>query len=196
MSVKIRLSRRGAKKRPFYWIVAAESRAPRDGRFLEKLGTYNPMLPREAEGRVRLEAERVREWLGRGARPSDRVARMLHEAGLMPAPARPAQTKKSEPKAKAQERAKAAAEAKAALKAAEEEAAAAPAPAEEAPAQEEATEEAKAKEKEGAEEAGPEEQESASEEAKEGGTEEKEPAEAAASEELAEQKDGEDKQDK
>ena len=194
MSVKIRLSRRGAKKRPFYWIVAAESRAPRDGRFLEKLGTYNPMLPREAEGRVRLEAERVREWLGRGARPSDRVARMLHEAGLMPAPARPAQTKKSEPKAKAQERAKAAAEAKAALKTAEEEAAAAPAPAEEAPAQEEATEEAKAKEKEGADEAGPEEQESAGEEAKEGAAEEKEPAEGASSEEPKEQKDGEDKQ--
>ncbi|MGR4001302.1 MAG: 30S ribosomal protein S16 [Alphaproteobacteria bacterium] len=111
MSVKIRLSRRGAKKRPFYWIVAADSRAPRDGRFIEKLGTYNPMISRDAEDRVRVDGERVRHWLGCGAQPSDRVARLLHEKGLGAAPPRYAQTRKSVPKAKAQERAAAAVEA-------------------------------------------------------------------------------------
>ena len=109
MSVRIRLSRRGAKKRPFYWIVAADSRAPRDGRFIEKIGTYNPMLARAAENRVRVDAERARHWLAQGARPSERVARMFAELGLGEAAARRRQTKQHKPKAKALERAAAAA---------------------------------------------------------------------------------------
>ncbi|MDA8008974.1 MAG: 30S ribosomal protein S16, partial [Alphaproteobacteria bacterium] len=113
MSVRIRLARRGAKKRPFYWIVAADARAPRDGRFIEKLGTYNPLLASEAEERVRLDEERVRHWLGAGALPSERVARLLHESGLGDPPPSYARTKKHLPKAKALER-RAAAEAKAA----------------------------------------------------------------------------------
>ena len=83
MSVRIRLARGGAKKRPFYRIVAADSRFPRDGRFLEKLGTYNPLLPNETENRVVLDEERLRYWLSQGALPSDRVARFLHKAGLV-----------------------------------------------------------------------------------------------------------------
>jgi small subunit ribosomal protein S16 len=83
MSVRIRLARGGAKKRPFYRIVAADSRFPRDGRFLEKLGTYNPLLTSESESRVVLNEERIRHWLGQGALPSDRVARFLHKAGLI-----------------------------------------------------------------------------------------------------------------
>jgi small subunit ribosomal protein S16 len=83
MSVRIRLARGGAKKRPFYRIVVADSRYPRDGKFLEKLGTYNPLLPSEHEQRVVLNEERLRHWLGQGALPSDRVARFLHRAGLV-----------------------------------------------------------------------------------------------------------------
>ena len=115
MSVKIRLTRRGAKKRPFYWVVAASSSAPRDGRFLEKLGTYNPMLAKDADKRIVLVEERVRHWLSVGAQPSERVARMLHEKGILEtAPVRRPQTKKPLPKAKAQERLKEAEEAAAA----------------------------------------------------------------------------------
>jgi small subunit ribosomal protein S16 len=84
MSVKIRLARAGAKKRPFYRIVAADSRSPRDGRFLEKLGTYDPLLPGEAEKRVVLNEERIRHWLGNGAEVTDRVARFLDKAGILP----------------------------------------------------------------------------------------------------------------
>lgn len=82
--VRIRLARGGAKKRPFYRIVAADARSPRDGRFLEKLGTYNPLLPSEAADRVVLNEERIRYWLGQGAQVSDRVARFLDKAGILP----------------------------------------------------------------------------------------------------------------
>jgi small subunit ribosomal protein S16 len=84
MSVKIRLARAGAKKRPFYRIVAADSRSPRDGRFLEKLGTYDPLLPGDSEKRVVLNEERIRHWLGQGAQVTDRVARFLDRAGILP----------------------------------------------------------------------------------------------------------------
>ena len=131
MSLRIRLARGGAKKRPFYRIVIADSRSPRDGRFIEKIGTYNPMVPRDHPERLNLNQERAKHWLSVGATPSDRVARFLGQAEIIPMPAIPQQTKKSQPKAKAQERMKAAEEAKqAAAEAPAEEAA--PAAAEEA----------------------------------------------------------------
>ena len=82
MAMKIRLARGGSKKRPFYRIVAADSRMPRDGRFIEKLGTYNPLLPKDSEERVKMDIERVQYWLGHGAQPTDRIARMLEAAGV------------------------------------------------------------------------------------------------------------------
>ena len=106
MSLKIRLSRGGAKKRPFYKIVLADSRSPRDGKFLEKLGTYNPMLPSDHAQRLLLNEDRVKHWLSVGAQPTDRVAKFLATAGYITAPARTEQTKKPQPKAKAQERLK------------------------------------------------------------------------------------------
>ena len=109
MGLKIRLARAGAKKRPYYHIVVADSRSPRDGRFIEKVGLYNPMLGREHPDRIRLNEERIRHWLERGAEPSDRVARFLGQANLAPMPAIRETPRKSAPKAKAQERAKAAA---------------------------------------------------------------------------------------
>jgi small subunit ribosomal protein S16 len=109
MALKIRLARGGAKKRPFYSIVVADSRSPRDGRFIERIGTYNPMLDRSQADRVTLKAERVQHWLGVGALPTDRVARFLGDAGLIAKPAIAETPFKSTPKAKAQERAKAAA---------------------------------------------------------------------------------------
>ena len=93
MSMKIRLARGGSKKRPFYAIVATDSRMPRDGRFLEKLGVYNPLLAKDSEDRVKLNAERVQYWLSQGAQPTDRVARFLENAGLK------AKTVRSNPKA-------------------------------------------------------------------------------------------------
>lgn len=121
MSLRIRLARGGAKKRPFYRIVVADSRSPRDGRFIEKLGTFDPMLPREHERRVVLKEERIKYWLGCGALPTDRVARFLGGAGLTEARQVPEQTKKNQPKAKAQERLREAEErAKAAAEAAAE----------------------------------------------------------------------------
>ncbi|MCF4165935.1 30S ribosomal protein S16 [Zavarzinia compransoris] len=111
MSVSIRLSRGGAKKRPYYRIVVANSRSPRDGRFIERLGTYNPLLPQDHEQRLTLNEERVKYWLSQGAQPTDRVAKFLGYKGIAAAPAISEQPKKSAPKAKAQERAKAAAEA-------------------------------------------------------------------------------------
>ena len=111
MSLKIRLARGGAKKRPFYSIVVAESRSPRDGRFIEKLGTYNPMLDRGHVDRVTLKEERIKHWLGVGALPSDRVARFLGDAGIMEKPAVRETPHKSTPKAKAQARAQEAADA-------------------------------------------------------------------------------------
>src|SRR5213595_4132996 len=103
MSLKIRLARGGAKKRPFYSIVVADSRSPRDGRFIDKLGTYNPMLERSHADRVTLKEERIKHWLGVGALPTDRVARFFGDAGLVAKPARRESPKQSAPKAKAQE---------------------------------------------------------------------------------------------
>ncbi len=142
MSLRIRLARGGAKKRPFYRIVVADSRSPRDGRFIEKIGTYNPMVPKDHPERLVFKEDRAKHWLSVGATPSDRVARFFGQAKLIDMPAIPQQTKKNQPKAKAQERMKEAEEAK---KAAEEAAAeAAAAPAEEAPAEEAPAEEAAA----------------------------------------------------
>jgi small subunit ribosomal protein S16 len=109
MALKIRLTRAGAKKRPFYKIVVADSRSPRDGRFIERIGSYNPMLPQENEQRVIVVEERAKHWLKVGAVPSDRVARMLSKKGLVAAPAIPTnQTKKDKPRAKTLERMEAA----------------------------------------------------------------------------------------
>ncbi len=83
MAMKIRLARGGSKKRPFYRIVAADSRMPRDGRYIEKLGTYNPLLPKDSEERVKMDMERVKYWLGEGAQPTDRVSRFLEAAGVL-----------------------------------------------------------------------------------------------------------------
>lgn len=120
MSLKIRMSRAGAKKRPFYRIVIADSRMARDGKFIERVGTYDPMLQRENPDRVKLNVERIKHWLGVGALPSERVAHFLADASLGPAPVRRETPKKSQPKAKAQERLKAAAEKAAAAQAAAE----------------------------------------------------------------------------
>ncbi len=105
MGLKIRLARAGAKKRPYYHIVVADSASPRDGRFIEKVGSYNPMLPLEHEDRVRLQAERITHWLSKGALATERVARFLGKAGLAPMPAWHEQPKQSAPRKKAQERA-------------------------------------------------------------------------------------------
>ena len=138
MAMKIRLARGGSKKRPFYRIVAADSRMPRDGRFIEKLGTYNPLLPKDSEERVKMDVEKIKDWMSKGAQPTDRVARMLEAAGVLPKKERN-NPKKAVPGKKAQERVqekadKAAAAAEAAAAPAEE------APAEEAPADEAAAE--------------------------------------------------------
>jgi len=110
MALKIRLARAGAKKRPFYKIVVADSRSPRDGRFIERIGSYDPMLPQDNAKRVVVDDERAKHWIKVGAVPSDRVARMLSKKGLCAAPAIPAnQTKKDKPRAKTLERMKAAA---------------------------------------------------------------------------------------
>jgi len=114
MALSIRLSRGGSKKRPYYRIVVADARSPRDGRFIEKLGTYNPLLPREHAQRITLDKERIAHWLKVGAQPSDRVAKFLSQAEMMKPRERREQTKKPEPRAKAQERMKAAAAAAAA----------------------------------------------------------------------------------
>jgi small subunit ribosomal protein S16 len=109
MSLRIRLARGGAKKRPYYSIVIADSRSPRDGRFIEKIGAYNPMLPADHPERVTLKQERAQHWLKAGALPTDRVAIFFARAGLGQMPERRDQTQQHMPKAKAQERAKAAA---------------------------------------------------------------------------------------
>lgn len=106
MSLKIRLARGGSKKRPFYRIVVAEASAPRDGRFVEKLGTYNPLLAGDKADRVVLNNERIQYWMSKGAQPTDRVVLFLSKAGLMEAPVRTELTKKSQPKKKAQDRLK------------------------------------------------------------------------------------------
>lgn len=106
MSIKIRLARGGAKKRPFYQIVVADTRSPRDGRFIERVGSYNPMVAQDHPDRVVLHEERIRHWLSVGAQPTERVARFLGAAEIIAKPAWREQPKKSSPKAKAQERAK------------------------------------------------------------------------------------------
>ena len=105
MAMKLRLARGGSKKRPMYRIVAADSRAPRDGRYIERLGTYNPLLPKDNEQRITMNVERVQYWLGQGAEPTDRVSRMLENAGVIAKKDR-ANLKKGEPGKKAIERAK------------------------------------------------------------------------------------------
>ncbi|MAQ84832.1 30S ribosomal protein S16 [Psychromarinibacter halotolerans] len=128
MAMKIRLARGGSKKRPHYSIVATDSRMPRDGRFIEKLGTYNPLLAKDSEDRVKMDMERVQHWLDKGAQPTDRIQRMLEAAGVLTKKTR-SNPNKAKPGKKAEERA----EEKAAKAAAAAEAAAAPAeePAEE-----------------------------------------------------------------
>ncbi|TFL18701.1 30S ribosomal protein S16 [Jannaschia formosa] len=105
MAMKIRLARGGSKKRPHYAIVAADTRMARDGRFIEKLGTYNPLLAKDSEDRVKMDVERVQYWLSQGAQPTDRVSRFLEAADLAPKKTR-ANMKKAEPGKKAQDRAK------------------------------------------------------------------------------------------
>ncbi|GGB03213.1 30S ribosomal protein S16 [Brucella endophytica] len=102
MSLKIRLARAGSKKRPYYHIVIADVRAPRDGRFIEKIGAWNPTLPKDAE-RITIDADRVKHWLSHGAQPTDRVLRFLDQAGLAKRPAR-SNPEKAVPGKKAQER--------------------------------------------------------------------------------------------
>ena len=183
MSVKIRLARGGAKKRPYYRIVVADIRMPRDGRYIERVGSYNPLLPRDHEDRVSLDKERIVDWLSKGAKPTDRVARFLDEAGILkrepknnPQKAKP----KKEPEPK-------------------EEAVAEEAPAEEAPAEEAKTEEAKTEEVP-AEEAKTEEapaEEAPAEEAKtEEAPAEEAPAEEAKTEEAPAEEAPADKEDK
>jgi small subunit ribosomal protein S16 len=113
MAVKIRLARAGAKKKPFYRVVVADERSPRDGRFIEKVGAYDPFLPHEDPQRVRLNEERIKHWLSVGALPTDRVALFFGRAGLLPMPVRRETPKKSAPKKKAQERAQQVAESEA-----------------------------------------------------------------------------------
>ena len=125
MAMKIRLARGGSKKRPYYRIVAADSRMPRDGRFIEKLGTYSPLLPKDSEDRIKMNMERIQYWLDQGAQPTDRISRFLEAAGVLDKKERN-NPQKAEPGAKAKERAE-----EKAAKLAEAEA-----PAEEAPAEE------------------------------------------------------------
>ncbi|MBK66769.1 MAG: 30S ribosomal protein S16 [Rickettsiales bacterium] len=132
MAVKLRLSRKGAKKRPFYWIVAADERMPRDGRYLEKIGTYNPMLAKDDANRVSLDAERAKYWIDNGAQPTERVAIFLGKAGVTDMPAQSNNPQKAQPKEAAVQREKDRAEKLEARKAAEEEAKAEAAAAEEA----------------------------------------------------------------
>lgn len=106
MAVRIRLSRGGSKKRPFYRIVAADQRAPRDGRFIERLGSYNPMLPQDHADRLSVNEERIKFWLSQGAEPTERLAKLFSNLGLVAKPSIKAQPQKSAPKAKAQERLK------------------------------------------------------------------------------------------
>ena len=172
MATKMRLARGGSKKRPFYRIVIADERAPRDGNFIEKIGNFNPMVPKDHKERVVISKERAEHWFKVGAQPTDRVQRILADLGMMDAPKITEKTKKHLPKAKAQERTKAKEEA--ALKAEEDAKAAAEAakaeaekPAEEPAAEEQPQAEAAPESEAVAEEspAAPEEEPAASEEA-------------------------------
>ena len=111
------MSRGGAKKRPFYKIVVADSRRPRDGKFIEKVGFFNPLLPKDKKERLNLDIERIKYWLAQGAQPSERIARFLGQAEVIPMPAQRNNPIKAKPKKKAQEKLKAAAEAKKAAEA-------------------------------------------------------------------------------
>ncbi len=124
MPLRIRLARGGTKKRPFYRVVVADGRSPRDGRFIEKIGTYNPMVAKDHPDRLHLDLERAKHWLSVGAQPSDRVARFLGQADVIPMPVVHEQTKKNKPRPKTLERM---AEAEEAKKAKAEAAASAPA---------------------------------------------------------------------
>lgn len=115
MALKIRMARGGAKKRPFYRIVVAESTSPRDGRFVERIGHYNPLLAADHQDRVVIDLERAKHWLSQGAKPSERVALFLAKVGVLPEAKRTERPKKSAPKKKAQERMKAEAERAAAV---------------------------------------------------------------------------------
>ena len=133
MALKIRLSRGGSKKRPFYKVVIADSRSPRDGRFIEKVGHFNPLLPKDNPDRLKLDLEKIKEWIGKGAKPTEKLERFLGEANIIPMPEQKNNPKKAQPKKKAQERL-------AALKEAEQSAAETPTeetPAAESPAAEE-----------------------------------------------------------
>ena len=145
------MSRGGAKKRPVYKIVIADSRKPRDGRFVEKVGFFNPLLPKDKKERLTLDVDRIKYWLEKGAKPSDRIARFLSEANIIPKPAQRNNPNKAKPKKKAQERLAAAEEAKKAAEEAvkaeaEKPAEPTPAPANEAPAEETKSEEKPAEE--------------------------------------------------
>lgn len=156
MATKIRLSRGGAKKRPFYRIVVADSRSPRDGRFIERVGTYNPMVAKDHPERIVLKEDRIKHWLANGALPTNRVARFLGAANIIEKPVYAEQTKQHLPREKTLERMRekeeaqkaaqeaAAAEAEAAAAAPTEAEVAEEAPAEEAPAEEAPAEEAPA----------------------------------------------------
>ena len=147
MALKMRLSRGGRKKAPYYHIVVADARAPRDGRYVERVGSYNPLLAKGDEKRVILSTDKVQAWLDKGAQPTERVAILLGQAGIIPMPEQTNRPQKSKPKAKAQEmarekeeklKAKAEAEAAAKEEAAQADATETEAPAEEAAADEEA----------------------------------------------------------
>ena len=183
MAIALRLSRGGAKKRPYYRIVAADSRKPRDGKYLEQIGIYNPLLAKDDEGRVKLNEDRARYWLSVGAQPSDRVARFLDAAGIREREARN-NPQKAEPGEKAKERAE-----EKAAKAAEAEEAAKEAA--EAPAEEEAVVEEAAVEEAAAEEAPAD--EAAAEEAPAEEAAEEAPAEEAPAEDAGEEKADEEK---
>jgi small subunit ribosomal protein S16 len=146
MALKIRLSRGGAKKRPFYRVVVADSRKPRDGRFIERIGSYNPMVPKDHPERFVINEERAKHWLGVGALPTNRVAQYLSGLGMVEKPAIPVQTKKDKPRAKTLERMKEQEEKAAVEEAAQADEASEEAAAEEAPAEEVAAEEAPAEE--------------------------------------------------
>ena len=171
MATKIRLARGGSKKRPFYRIVIADERAPRDGNFIEKIGNFNPMVPKDHKERVVISKERAEHWLKVGAQPTDRVQRILSDLGLMEAPKVTEKTKKHLPKAKAQERIKAKEEA--ALKAEEDAKAEAEKPAEEPAIEEPAPAEAAAEETPAAPEEAPAESEEVSAEPEAAAEEEK-----------------------
>jgi len=148
MSLKIRLSRGGAKKRPFYRIVVADSRSPRDGRYIEKIGTFNPLLPRDSAERIQLDVERAKHWLSNGALPTDRVHRFLDAEGLLKREARnnPEKGKPGKKRIEREEAKRAAEEEKAAAAAAAEQEAADAASAAEEEADEVATDETAAEE--------------------------------------------------